>query len=165
MVLGAVLFAAALVAAPLGIVPEWDLTRLRGAAPGADELMLEPVHAEPERFVLDLVDAELYEMSAGEYFDTPFEIDDPRQCTLSGEVEGVAGGDRDVEVYVLDELGFQDWRDGVRPDALFASGRATTAYMQVELPSPGRYHLLLSNRYSLFTGKQVRVQDARVVCG
>src|SRR5688500_10291832 len=53
IVLGAVVFAVTLVAAPLGLTPRIDLSRLRGSDVGAGGFLLEPIRAEPDRFVMD----------------------------------------------------------------------------------------------------------------
>ena len=118
----------------------------------------------PPPLVLSLLDSRTLDLPAGEHFDTTFAVSDPRHCVFSGSVEGLAGGNRAVEVYLLDESGFEQWHEEIRPLALFESGRTSFAALDVPLPGPGRYSLLLSNRFSLFTDKVVHVDGARVVC-
>ncbi|MBW3629404.1 MAG: hypothetical protein KY464_08920 [Gemmatimonadetes bacterium] len=162
---GAFLLVAYLLGTGAGIIPELEVRVLRGPGESAAEFLIHPVAANPPPpFELELADGEVIDLRTGDHFDAPFEVRDPRPCTLTAQVLGLAGGRRDVEVYVLDDDGYLDWQKGVRPRALFESGRATLTSLEVELPSRGRYHLLLSNRYSIFTPKTVRVDDARLRC-
>lgn len=130
---------------------------------------VEPL-APPPPYVLALLGSERLEIRAGEHYDTLFTVSDPhaesgpRPCMLTARIEGVAGGDRDVDVFVLDEQGYDDWHSGVDPVALYQSRRAAAADLEIPLPGTGRYALLVSNRFSIFTDKQVRVEDAEVRC-
>ncbi|HEV2736219.1 MAG TPA: hypothetical protein VGV85_15325 [Longimicrobiaceae bacterium] len=67
-----------------------------------------------------------------------------------------------MEVYVLDRDGIVDRTGG---QAVFRSGRTSAVGLQVPLPGPGDYHLLVSNRFSAASDKTVQVEDARVTCG
>jgi hypothetical protein len=159
-------FVSYLVATGTGVVPELELDALRGTvATAAAEFLMDPVAAKPPPpFELELLDADVIDLQMGDHFDAPFEVSDPRPCTLTGRVMGLSGGGRDVEVYVLDDAGYEDWQHGIRPSALFESGRSSAATLAVDLPRRGRYHLLLSNRYSILTPKRVRIDDARLRC-
>ncbi len=118
----------------------------------------------PPPFVLTVLDEDALELPPGEHFDTAFAVSDPRPCTFRARVQGVEGGNRDVEVYLLDEDGNSNWHNGIKPAALYESGRTSASTIEVPLREKGRYHLLLSNRYSLMTAKTVRVENAHVVC-
>jgi hypothetical protein len=163
---GAFGFVSYLVAAIAGVAPMMESGHLRSATGiAAAEFLMDPVSAgPPPPFEMVLLEADVIDLRTGDHFDAPFEVLDPRPCTLTGRVLGLAGGDRDVEVYVLDDAALQDWQDGIAPIALFESGRSSAATFAVDLPRRGRYHLLLSNRYSVFTPKRVRVDAARVRC-
>ena len=162
---GAFGFVSYLVATSAGVTPPLEIGRLRPAAVAAAEFLMDPVSAKPPPpFELELLDADVIDLRTGDHFDAPFEVRDPRPCTLTGRVLGLAGGSRDVEIYVLDDAGYQDWQHGIAPAALFESGRSSAATLDVDLPRRGRYHLLLSNRYSIFTSKRVRIDDARLRC-
>src|SRR5690606_15587138 len=118
----------------------------------------------PPPYVLTLADSLVLDLHAGEHFDTTFVVDDRRPCTFRGRVVGVFGGSRDAEAYLLDAHGTADWHDGVHPRALYESGRSASSTLEVPLPGPAAYTLLISNQYSLIRGKKVRVEDARVTC-
>ena len=132
-----------------------------GVARLAAAVAEEPVRPPP--LVLSVLDS-AFSLPAGEHLDTAFVVTDPRPCTLTGRVRGVSGGSRDVEVYVLDEDGSTDWHSGLSAGALFASGRASATTLHVPLPMPGRYTLLVSNAFSMFTGKSVHVDQVTVTC-
>lgn len=104
-------------------------------------------------------------MPAGEHFDTTFVVTDDRPCVITGRVLGVDGGNRDLDVLVLDRDGFTNWHNGTDGSALFVSRRASAATLNVPLPGPGEYSLLISNRFSVLTGKTVNIPDARITCG
>lgn len=155
-----------LLATQTGLLPERPIRSLgSGHLVAGTEFLIDPVRAaSPPPVDEKLLDGYAITLRSGGHLDTPFEVRDPRPCTLAGRVQGVAGGGRDVEVYVLDESGYRDWRNGIHPDALFESGRASEATLSVALPRKGRYHLLLSNRYSVLTAKRVRIDEARLRC-
>ena len=149
-----------------GLLPPLDLARLLGTpAIAATECRVDPMAAAPPPpYELELADAEEIHLPSGDHYNASFVVRDPRPCMLTGHVKGLAGGNRDVEVYVLDDEGYSDWQNGIRPRTLFESGRSSATSLAVALPRRGRYHLLLSNRYSVLTAKRVRIDDARLRC-
>ena len=119
----------------------------------------------PPPMVLEVASVDGQELGSGQSVWYPIDLHDPRPCRLTGGVEVTEGGDHDVHVFVLDEVGFTNWRHDHQFSALFARERTSAASLDVALPSPGRYYLVVSNRFSLFTGKTVRVDAATVTCG
>lgn len=133
-------------------------------APAAMALVPEFV-VRPGPAVLPLLDARALRVPAGTSHSVSFSVSDERPCVLTGRVVGIAGGRRDVEVYVLDRDGVVDRSSTTGGEALFRSGRTSAVGLRVRLPGPGDYHLLLSNRFSVVADKTVQVEDARVTCG
>jgi len=133
-------------------------------APAAMQLVPEFV-LRPGPAVVPLLDARALHVPAGTSHSVSFSVSDERPCVLTGRVLGVAGGRRDVEVYVLDRGGIADRSSTTGGQALFRSGRTSAVGLQVRLPGPGDYHLLVSNRFSVVSDKTVQVEDARVTCG
>jgi hypothetical protein len=135
-------------------------TGLEGAQPEP------PVKAAlpPPPVVISVPDEPALRLSPGGHFDARFVVDDPRRCVFRARVEGLEGGRRDVEVYLLDEDEYVNWRNEIQPYPLYASGRTVAATIEHQLPGMGRFHLLVSNRFSVFTPKTVKVENARVVC-
>jgi hypothetical protein len=151
----------------VGVVPPVDIARVLGTPPAiaATQFLIDPITADPPPpFVMELADARVIDLRSGDHFETSFEVRDPRACTLTGRVRGLAGGRKDVEVYVLDEDGYLDWQSGLPPHPVYEGGRSPSTRIHAELPGRGRYHLLLSNRFSFLTAKRVRLDDARVRC-
>jgi hypothetical protein len=133
-------------------------------APAAMQLVPEFV-LRPGPAVVPVLDARALHVPAGTSHSVSFSVNDRRPCVLTGRVLGVAGGGRDVEVYVLDRDGIVDRGSTAGGQALFRSGRTSAVGLQVRLPGPGDYHLLVSNRFSVVSDKTVQVEDARVTCG
>jgi hypothetical protein len=132
--------------------------------PAEPAVRMPAVRVLPPPRVIEVMPDRTVEIEAGEHLDTTFVVRDPRPCTLTGRVSGVRGGSRDVEVYLFDQAGYDDWHEGVLPRALYSGGRRPSFSLHVRLPGPGRYYFLVSNRYSIFTDKLVSIRDLRATC-
>ena len=90
----------------------------------------------------------------------PFEIPAGRAlCGLDGKVQVISGGMKDVEVYVLSDARYQEWQQSAsseptapRETEWISSAAASGDY------APGRYYLVVSNRFSLGTPKAVTIE-------
>jgi hypothetical protein len=118
----------------------------------------------PPPAFISVVDTSAVQIRAGaaEYFD--FALSDPRTCVLHGRVVGLAGGRRDFNVFVFDDDGFANWANGNQAHTYFNESQTSSVTLNVVLPSPGSYHLVVSNRFSVFTGKTVQIRNAQVTC-
>ncbi|MET0396282.1 MAG: hypothetical protein ABW277_05630 [Longimicrobiaceae bacterium] len=123
-----------------------------------------PVPLPPPPLVVPVLDEPAMQVPAGTAYHVSFALDDPRTCILTGHVLGLTGGKRDVEVFVLDQDGFVNWSNGTSGEAIFHGGRSSASSLNVLLPGPGEYHLLVSNRFSVVSDKTVQVEDALVTC-
>ncbi|HEX8275148.1 MAG TPA: hypothetical protein VF615_21115 [Longimicrobiaceae bacterium] len=119
----------------------------------------------PPPTVVPVLDESALQVSAGSAQHVRFVVDDPRPCVLTGHVQGLVGGNRDVEVYVLDRDGLINWSNRTAGQVVYRSERTSAVKLQVYLPGPGEYHLLVSNRFSVVSDKTVQVEDALVTCG
>ena len=90
-------------------------------------------------------------------------ISDSRQCRLRGRVETIEGGHRDIDVLVLTPEAFQKFPHS-RYTPIFQARRATTVNLDVPLPGPGTYYFVVSNYFSLSTGKLVLVENVMWEC-
>ncbi|MGD9629958.1 MAG: hypothetical protein AB7V18_11995 [Pyrinomonadaceae bacterium] len=84
------------------------------------------------------------------------------QFTLatSGKVEGAFrayGGSEDIEVTLVDEDNFVNWKNRVSGRTPFQSGITSRGKIDVVVP-PGAYFLVFSNRHALFTNKTVAAE-------
>lgn len=78
-----------------------------------------------------------------------------REPRLQGRVEVLKGGGRDVDVIVLRAADLAAWEKRSAVDTLHAAPRARTVDLDVVLPGPGRYVLVLSNRFSKVASKEL----------
>lgn len=64
------------------------------------------------------------------------------------------GGGNDIEVYVLDEDGFENWQNGHKTPTYYNSGRVTVGRLDINLKE-GKYFLVMNNRFSVVSNKVV----------
>jgi hypothetical protein len=74
-----------------------------------------------------------------------------------GRFKVIAGGDRDIAVYVLDAKGFDSWQAGRKAFFHYESRRANTDIFNVKLPTGGTYYLMFDNSFSIRSPKSVEV--------
>jgi hypothetical protein len=68
------------------------------------------------------------------------------------------GGSRnDIEIYILDEDGFENWRNRHRVQTYYNSGRVTVGRFDVRL-ARGKYFLVMNNRFSVVSNKVVTIR-------
>jgi ketosteroid isomerase-like protein len=84
-------------------------------------------------------------------------------CTVTGRVEGIAGGNKDFEVLILDDDGYRNWTAGLQARAFGSSGRVTVYTIHAPIPGPGAFHLVISNAFAVGVAKVVQVW-AQVQC-
>ena len=78
-----------------------------------------------------------------------------RNARIRGRLEASGGGKKDIDVLVLRESDLVPWEKNQNVTPLHATRRATRVELDVPLPGPGRYVLVLSNRFSKLASKQV----------
>jgi hypothetical protein len=104
-------------------------------------------------------------LAASKFADFAFVIDSAGLCMLTGRVEATGGGKKDVQVLVMGEDQFTNWVNNAQGEgmALSANPRQTVTSLNVALPSAGQFRLVISNRFSVMTPKDVR-GEAEVTC-
>lgn len=112
----------------------------------------------------DVADVAELKIAAGQYVYYGMEIADERPCRLRGRVETTDGGRHDTDVLVLDVDGFTNFQYNRSFGTVYAARRTAAVTLDVPLPGTGTYYLVLSNRFSAFTGKKVRVENVRWIC-
>ncbi|MGH7603291.1 MAG: hypothetical protein ACRENK_04745 [Gemmatimonadaceae bacterium] len=87
-----------------------------------------------------------------------------QKCRLVGEVHGIGGFDRDLEIFLLtdDEYLFWHANPAAIPHSLWETIRGSETSLGYDLPAAGAYHLVISNEMSP-TSKVVMVK-AQVKC-
>lgn len=117
------------------------LSLLAILATGADETR--PI-------VIDKISVE-----AGHYVYWSFEVPQGHAYDLvQGRFRVTAG--RDVEAFIFDQDGFENFSNGTRAKTWYNSGRVTVDSPNVAL-KPGQYYLVFSNKFSVVTNKLVEV--------
>lgn len=77
---------------------------------------------------------------------------------VTGRFTATGGSGNDIIVYVLDEDGFVNFKNGHPSRTYYNSGQVTQAEIQSILPNnPGTYYLMFDNRFSAITPKAVQV--------
>lgn len=80
----------------------------------------------------------------------------------SGQIEGhfraTGGPHNSIEVWVLDDDGYVNWKNHHHVTALYNSRRVTQGSIDVALAHPGKYHVVFNNEFSVITPKAVEAQ-------
>lgn len=97
-------------------------------------------------------------LGAGGFAQYQFTISaDMLQPEFAGDFTASGGGGNDILAVIADEDNYTNWINGHQARVYWSTqGRETTGNFKVRLP-PGTYHLAFSNKFSLFTPKQVSV--------
>jgi len=120
----------------------------------------------PPPAVFEVVDtSEPVQIMPGQHLAYPFTLSDPRDCRLTGRVAVLEGGSHDVDVYVLDDDAFANFEYGQDFVAAYLERRTAALTLDVPLKGERTYHLVVSNRFSVFTDKVVDLDDVRATCG
>jgi hypothetical protein len=81
-----------------------------------------------------------------------------RTVSVVGHFTATGGTGNDIIVYVVDEDGFMNFKNGHPARTFYNSGKVTQASIGAVLPdSPAAYYLVFDNRFSLLTPKAVQV--------
>lgn len=115
----------------------------------------------PSRFTL--MDSRSADLDAGQYMVYSFDLRNWGPCTVRGHVLGTAGGGRDVDVFFVGEDGLSSFKAGVQFDAYLSRQRTADETIDVTV-GPGRYYLIVSNRFSWLTGKTVVLDGMSAEC-
>jgi zinc-ribbon domain len=79
------------------------------------------------------------------------------QVSLQGHLSATGGSGNDIELYVMDEDAFTNWKNGHATRTIYNSGKITVVSLNVTLPSgAGTYYLIFNNKFSLLTPKAVQ---------
>jgi hypothetical protein len=94
-------------------------------------------------------------------FEIPYER---ARCLAMGQVEVLSGGDRNVNVLIMNEVAYTEWSHDqpVRTD--YESNDRSVIAFDVNINDPGRYLFVVSNRSSKSASKVVQLQHVTVTC-
>lgn len=96
-------------------------------------------------------------LQAGEYryYQPKVDSDIMSNARIVGHLEASGGTGNDIDVFVLTETQFTNWKNNHETSALFNSGRSTAVDLDVTLERTGTYVLVISNAFSTVTPKTV----------
>lgn len=109
-----------------------------------------------------LMDPRSFNLDGGQYVIYSFDLRG-WECSLRGYVGVSAGGSRDVDVFLVDDSGLSNFKEGGEFGAYLNRSRTTGENIDVRL-APGRYYLIVSNRFSWLTGKSVQMGSMAADC-
>jgi len=78
-----------------------------------------------------------------------------RNPRLEGHIDAAGGGGNDVELLVLHREDFPNWEKHQPFTPVFDAGRGSSIDLDVALPGAGAYVIVLSNRFSKVSAKQI----------
>jgi hypothetical protein len=76
-------------------------------------------------------------------------------ATVQGHFNATGGSGNDIEVFVLSEDGFENWRNHHATQTHYNSGKVTQSAITATLPGEGTYYLVFNNNFSLLTPKAI----------
>jgi hypothetical protein len=105
------------------------------------------------------------EVRAGTYWVWSFVVPPDRpNCHLSGHIEALSGGAKDIMVLVTTWDEYLNWKNNHQSKVYFSTGRETAIPLNVNMTGGGKYALVISNAFSLLTEKQVQIQGVQLIC-
>ncbi len=84
----------------------------------------------------------------GAYFYEKFVVDRVKDAHVTGSFNASGGTGNDIEVLLLEESNFENWKNGHSAPALYSSGHITTGKIDVPLGQTGTYYIIFSNIFS-----------------
>ena len=96
----------------------------------------------------------------GSYYAIPFSIDldTMEDVRIEGMFQASGGSRNDIKAYIFDHTAFLNWVNGHPVTPIYSSGQVTIADLNVDITKPGDYHLVLENRFSILSSKNVFAQ-------
>jgi hypothetical protein len=110
---------------------------------------------QPMRFAIA---DEIVKVRQGHYRSYQFSVSIPSPCTVRGQIVGLAGGNKDFQASIMDKDNFLNWKSHHEAQVYWVSGQVAATDLGVRLYGPTTYYLVISNLFSRFTAKTVRVQ-------
>lgn len=77
-----------------------------------------------------------------------------RDLRVYGDFRAAGGSGNNIDVFILDADGFENFRNGNRSNTYYNSGRATVGNINVRL-RPGNYYLVFNNGFSTISNKAI----------
>jgi hypothetical protein len=119
-----------------------------------------PVSLDKPQVISQTIGEPAFTIPAGAFKDYTFTIPEGlKRVGLFGKFAATGGLHNSIEVWVMNDDQFVNWRNkhGVAP--LYNSRMVTQSTIKLPLPTdPGTYHIVFNNRFSLLTPKAVETK-------
>lgn len=103
-------------------------------------------------------------IEGGRYVAFPFSGESRSECRVTGNVRALSGGDRRVNVFVVDRVGLEDLEGGRTPRTYFESGPVADAALDFKVDGRSAYTLVVSNAGARARAKTVRLRNIAAAC-
>ena len=124
--------------------------------PAAAPHQAAPTAPQPTRTAI--AESEAAVVQPGQFLYYQFSIPASTACAVTGRIVGLAGGNKDFQVFVMDENNFLNWKTSNQAQAYWQSGQVAATNIGVRLSGPATYYLVISDVFSPVTAKTVKVQ-------
>jgi hypothetical protein len=118
----------------------------------------------PPPLIEPLVTDQAKRLPASTFIWWGFRLDDSRPCRLQGRISVTDGGSLDVDVFVVDADGFENFQNGHTFDTYLLQQRRSAVTLDLPVEGFKQYYLIVSNRFSVFTGKTVFFENIHGIC-
>lgn len=114
--------------------------------------------------VVPIADTASVAIDAGSYAAFPFSGSGRTECRVTGSVRGLGGGDRQLNVFVVDRDGLAELEAGRQPRAWFESGPGSNVALDFKVDGRTSYTLVVSNAGARSRAKTVRLKQVSAAC-
>jgi hypothetical protein len=111
-----------------------------------------------------IADTAAVKIDAGKHLAYSFSGGGRSSCHLEGNVAGVSGGDRTVNLFIVDAEGLAELESGRPFRKYFESGILADVALSFNVDGRTPYTLVVSNAHSRAKAKTVRLQRIRAIC-
>jgi hypothetical protein len=109
-----------------------------------------------QRYTVSIGNGEPTEVASTGYVQYEFDLPD-RLCSVRGRILGVAGGNKDFQAFLMGDDDFRNWSTSHEAKVYWQTDKVAAATIDANLRGPGKFHLVISNVFSVLTAKTVTV--------
>ena len=111
-----------------------------------------------------IADSTSAKIGSGQYLAFPFSGDGRSECRVGGRVRVLSGGDRQVNVFLVDRAGMAELEAGRTPRTYYESGAVSDVTLRFNVDGRTSYTLVVANTAPRARAKSVRLQGIRAAC-
>ncbi len=128
-----------------------ELDKLRGDRPDPDSFK-----AERNERVIEIINTKIT-VEPQTLWQTDFYVDGSfmNDVRIVGWMMASGGAFNDVKILVLNDIDFTNWKNFHDIKGIYQSDKVTKAQINAQIEDSGSYHLVISNRFSEFSSKDV----------